>query len=69
MKINYWCPTCKKHLIVEVNSSIVCGSPVCAVCNGQVWKKSAEWAKGQMKMEIIKVEEQKKRDARDRRIQ
>ncbi len=39
----FWCPTCKKHLVVEIDSPIICGSPVCAVCHGQVWRKSEEW--------------------------
>lgn len=42
-KLYYWCPTCRKLLTVEVVSPIICGAPVCAECNSQVWRKSDEW--------------------------
>lgn len=44
-ELAYWCPTCKKYLIFETELPVICGSPICAKCNGQVWVKTVAEAK------------------------
>ena len=55
--LHYWCPTCKELLTVDVKGPIICGSPVCAKCNCQVWKKSEEWVEQEKKCGRIKDEQ------------
>ncbi len=62
MELCYWCPTCKKYLIFETDLPVVCGSPICAQCNGQVWKKDVVKAK-----EEIEKEKEKKRLEKEKR--
>ena len=48
-KLYYWCPTCRKLLTIEIDSPVVCSAPVCAKCNGQVWRKNEEWVENEKK--------------------
>jgi len=68
MILTYWCPTCSKHLTIETDSPIICGKPICAVCNGEVWRKSKEWVEAKINMDKIKAEEKIRRDATDSRM-
>lgn len=53
-KIYYWCPTCKVLHTIEVDSPVICGRPICAKCNGQVWRKSDEWVENEKRVGRIK---------------
>ena len=50
----FWCPTCKKPLTIETDSPVICGSPVCAECNGQIWRKDKEWFERNVKSGVLK---------------
>lgn len=66
--ISYWCPTCKKQLILETEAQVICSKPMCSECKSEVWPKSDKWITEHERMEKVKRIEAQARMAEDARV-